>query len=56
MNIFSYFWTALNLISQEIMPYIQDDGKKYILTGHSLGGALASLLAIKSFDLVDVSL
>ena len=41
-----YFWQAYRLVSTELNPRIADSRKKYIITGHSLGGALASIHAL----------
>ena len=42
-----YFLDAFKRIMPAIEPYLQGN-KKVIFTGHSLGGALASLLALKA--------
>lgn len=45
-EVLKFFYQAYKLTSFQIRPYIADSSKKYILTGHSLGGALASILAL----------
>jgi len=54
-KVLRFFWQAFESVSYELRPYITDSSKKYIITGHSLGGAMASLLAIKSTELFSVS-
>ncbi|XP_004210330.3 uncharacterized protein LOC101240820 isoform X1 [Hydra vulgaris] len=40
------FWKAFEMIKNNIAPKMQDQSRKYILTGHSIGGAIASILAL----------
>lgn len=56
MQILKFFWEAFELVSYDLRPYMLDPTKKYILTGHSLGGALASILALNTTFAADVSL
>jgi len=56
VGVLKFFYRAFELSFNKIHPYLKDGSKKYIFTGHSLGGALASLLAIKMFDMYQVSL
>ena len=41
-----FFLNAVNLLLAPIKSMLRDPSRRYILTGHSLGGAMASLLAI----------
>ena len=54
-KVLQFFWQAFEAVSYALRPYMKSSRKKYILTGHSLGGALASILAIKSTELFSVS-
>jgi len=47
VEILEFFHRAFELLFYPVKPYLRDSSKKYILTGHSLGGALASLLAVR---------
>uniref|UniRef100_A0A7M5WY52 Fungal lipase-type domain-containing protein n=2 Tax=Clytia hemisphaerica TaxID=252671 RepID=A0A7M5WY52_9CNID len=47
VQVLKFFWSAFELVYRYTLPYIQDPKRKYIITGHSLGGALASMMAIK---------
>ncbi len=50
VNVHEGFWQALDLVWNEITEYIrtfQDQGQSIWLTGHSLGGALATLAAFR---------
>lgn len=46
----TYFWKAFQLLEVKINELLKDPRRKYIITGHSLGGAMASLLAIHAVD------
>lgn len=46
-RILNFFYDAFQLSYNQIKAHLSDPLKKYILTGHSLGGALASILALK---------
>ena len=41
-----FFLNAVKLLLPFIKHKLKDPSRRYILTGHSLGGAMASLLAI----------
>ena len=55
VKIMKFFWDAFELVSYDLRPYITDSSKKYIITGHSLGGALASIMALNGTQLFQVS-
>jgi len=59
VHVFDYDWNAFarfkSFIDEEFVPMIVA-GQKYILTGHSLGGALSSLLAMKMINVKDGAL
>lgn len=47
----AYFYDAFDLLYKQIRNKLRANNRKYIVTGHSMGGALGSLLAITSkFD------
>jgi len=46
VSVNTYFWEAFKILYKPLKNKLQDQARKYIITGHSLGGALASLLAI----------
>ena len=48
VKILKFFWEAFELVSHKLTLYLQDPLMKYIITGHSLGGALASILAMNT--------
>jgi len=48
VEINKFFWDAFELGSYALRPFFTDPSKKYIITGHSLGGALASILALQT--------
>ena len=51
-----FFLNAVNLLLAPIKHKLKDPKRRYILTGHSLGGAMASLLAIMMVEDGNVSL
>ena len=51
----TYTLDALNLLYDYLKPHLTDSNRKYIITGHSLGGSLASLFAIRMVDEFGVS-
>ncbi|XP_066918204.1 uncharacterized protein [Clytia hemisphaerica] len=51
VEINKFFWEAFELGSYGLRPFFTDPSKKYIITGHSLGGALASILALRTTQL-----
>lgn len=42
----TFFWEAFKLLLPGIRSKLQDQARKYIITGHSLGGAMATILSI----------
>ena len=59
VNVHRGFWEALNLVWNEITEYIRtfaDRGQSIWLTGHSLGGALATLAAFRLIQSSEFSL
>jgi len=48
VKILKFFWEAFELVSHKLSLYLQDPSMKYVITGHSLGGALASILALNT--------
>lgn len=48
VQITDYYKTVFQELYPLIKLYIQEPNKRYIFTGHSLGGALASLLAMET--------
>ena len=46
VKINQFFLNAVNLLLPSIKYKLKDPSRRYILTGHSLGGAMASILAI----------
>ena len=51
-----FFLNAVKLLLPSIKNELNDPSKRYIVTGHSLGGAMASLLAIMMVEDGNVSL
>jgi len=45
--VLQFFHNAFKLMFYGKKPYMTDPKKRYIITGHSLGGALASMLALQ---------
>ena len=45
-RVLSYVWDGLHTMMDEMSPYANDPSLKYIVTGHSLGGALGTLYAL----------
>ena len=45
-SINSFFWDAFEILLPAIRSKLEDQSRRYIITGHSLGGAMASILAI----------
>ncbi|XP_066918205.1 uncharacterized protein [Clytia hemisphaerica] len=56
VKILKFFWEAFELVSYGLRPYITDPSKKYIITGHSLGGAMASIMALNGTQLYQGSM
>ena len=52
--VLQFFHNAFKLMFYGKKPYMTDPKKKYIITGHSLGGALASMLALQMTQEFDV--
>ncbi|XP_066936151.1 uncharacterized protein [Clytia hemisphaerica] len=56
-TVISYFANALDVLyHQNWMRLLQDPTRKYIITGYSLGGGIASLFALKTKLLKDTSI
>ena len=56
VTINAFFWKAFLKLYDDIKPYLNDGKRKYIITGHSLGGAMASILALVGKLSVSLSL
>lgn len=52
VKVLKYFWNALNSLDDTLSNITLDRNMKYIVTGHSLGGALASIYALKNHDVL----
>ena len=51
-----FFLNAVKLLLPSIKYKLKDPKRRYILTGHSLGGAMASILSIMMVEDGNVSL
>ena len=54
-KVLKFFWQAYQLVYPELKPYLLNSTKKYIITGHSLGGAIASIHSILATQFNKVS-
>lgn len=50
VNVFPIFLNSVRLLLPAIKYKLNDPSRKYILTGHSLGGAMASILALQMVE------
>lgn len=50
-----FFLTSFKLLYPSIRHQLVDQSRRYIITGHSLGGAMATLLALKMTQYENVS-
>ena len=53
-EVLKFTYDAYKLAAHKLRLYLQDPSKKYIITGHSLGGAMASLLALDATQTFEV--